>query len=363
MNNFTLVYLTIFLKGPEPFESLKLCETEAVQGLSSSVSTKMCESVLCRIQPRNFSSTSPLIDELSSESNLVPVGSNASAGNPMAKTSANKRSLLGKSTLERQKDVRDSEFHRVVSGILSHEDESKTGKALCLAQLSAVGQLFEFQLWRKAIVDMVLEHCGYDPSSTICILDSPAKDVRLSGENFSSLALLFNMAIEECDSENDFTNAKALLFLTAQIYRFDEGGVHRVYLNAVTKKHRLWENRGFWDFSFDDDMKIHTANKQLDAADAFGVEREAVSSTDMYQTETLCFDLTGKYIFTMLSLAIDISLAREFVVGVCSKYQTSEDKTQILEKLVDNIYKSSAAGGGSPKDTLSVFGELSVGES
>jgi hypothetical protein len=112
------------------------------------------------------------------------------------------------------------------------------------------------------------------------------------------------MAIDECHASSDFEAAKALLDLTHKLYRFPVGSSHRVYINSAMRLHKLWENKKFWEFSFAEEMRV------------FVPSLAATEGDESQQRNTFCFNLTGNYIFMMLSMGVEVSLTRTFVMQV-----------------------------------------------
>jgi hypothetical protein len=112
------------------------------------------------------------------------------------------------------------------------------------------------------------------------------------------------MAIDECHASSDFEAAKALLDLTHKLYRFPAGSSHRVYVNSAMRLHKLWENKNFWEFAFTEEMRF------------FVPSLVATEGDESQQGNTFCFNLTGNYIFMMLSMGVEVGLTRTFVMQV-----------------------------------------------
>lgn len=177
---------------------------------------------------------------------------------------------------------------------------------------------------------------------------------------FHALALLVNIALEECNEADDFTVSKRLLDMSAHVVHAShaplpddsltepvgenwsdhaqrapalssvgaEGMVEpsaRQLLRWTVKRHKMWSNVGFWEFSFAAEVQDGVSTLMRDDA-------------GMTAMDSFCFELASRFIFNMLSLGVGVLLTREFVLNTCHKYSLSTDQTSTLYKLVKNIH-------------------------
>ena len=178
--------------------------------------------------------------------------------------------LISKSEMELRKAPKDRRLPQLLDLIFSrHMTREAT---VDVGELSAVGELLALKEWRAMMVDLIGRlYGGYEESSR---REGRDRDRMMDTEAFSSLLLLFNVALEECTAEADYVNAYTLLLFAEKYfttrtssnstpspnsYQTSSSSVSphhsdRVYLLHSLKSQRLWHVLPLWTFAYAADV-------------------------------------------------------------------------------------------------------------
>lgn len=286
--------------------------------------------------------------------------------------------LLSKSAFEKQKSSADSRLGRVVSALMAPRptapsadhrmsNYSKGSAAMAaahvdLGELSAVGELLALAEWRAALVSLFGTELGLSAEA--------APHRRLPTAAFLSLSLLFNIALEECATDGDYTNALDLLHLSGKIYNLpgadsDEPTAspttgqprpEREYLRAALRRQPLWRDDQFWRVAYCTDIQHRLQQSSLPSSPSGSSEAAAAtfasgglssataaaasaesSRVDAY--ESLVFELVLGLIHLQLSLGVPTDAVRSAVQHAGAHFGLREERRFTLHQLVANISK------------------------
>ena len=171
--------------------------------------------------------------------------------------------LISKSEMELRKAPKDRRLAQLLDAIFSrHMTREAT---IDVGELSAVGELMALKEWRAMLVDLLGRlYGGYEESGRRDVRD---RDRMMDSEAFSSLLLLFNVALEECTAEADYVNAYTLLLFAEKYFTARSNNSlspnpystssatsphhsDRVYLLHSLKSQRLWHVLPLWTFAY-----------------------------------------------------------------------------------------------------------------
>ena len=260
--------------------------------------------------------------------------------------------LVSKSEMELRKAPKDRRLPQLLDVIFSRHVAPRDA-TIDVGELSAVGELMALKEWRAMMVDLLGRlYGGYEESSR---RDGRDRDRMMDSEAFSSLLLLFNVALEECTAEADYVNAYTLLLFAEKYFTarsnslspnpYSNSSSHsphhsdRVYLLHSLKSQRLWHVLPLWTFAYAADVhqrRHHVFPSQLCSLCSADESLHTSASSDEQPLAEMSLDVVCHIIGVQIALGCKQEQVDSFIDILCEVEDDLAAQQQMLHTLVQS---------------------------
>ena len=218
---------------------------------------------------------------------------------------------------------------------------------------------------------------GYEESSR---REGRDRDRMMDTEAFSSLLLLFNVALEECTAEADYVNAYTLLLFAEKYFTTRGSGItlspnpyptssssslstsphhsDRVYLLHSLKSQRLWHVLPLWTFAYAADVhrrRHHVFPSQLCSLCSADESLHTSASSDEQPLADMCLDVCCHIIGVQIALGCRQEQVEGFIDILCEV----EDDLAAQQQMLHTLVQSTILANRSMHDTTHGMGHSS----
>ena len=256
--------------------------------------------------------------------------SNAMSNNATTRHTSNQSlSLISKSDYEKRKPIEQSRLYHVVEQLMS------TSSSIDLGELSSVCELLSLYEWRNRLCDVYLQLYKLGLYTT--------EQRNVSTYSFNSISLLFNMTLDNCDSQHDYQHAHILLNIASKLYHtliVTPTRVQRRLTNDVVHDNELAINIGSEDETTNPEREylIYTLKRQSLWSDTqFWLYCYNTEYQNINMNSELITEILGGIIYNALSVGATSTVCHELIELIITQYTLDSDKKSVLYLLVDNL--------------------------